>query len=517
MSEPADAKRISSICSECGAPVGFELGASQVRCEHCGAGLAVDRGQRLLRLSCPGCGGNFYSLDGSLSGRCPFCRASLLALTRDRVLQFVIPPAVRPPPRADGAELLLLPFWHLKGLVLGWDVGIKVTVEDDLTSRSSQMSANETYDAYGPPQPIKKASGPLKVFRGRVVDLSLPDPVTRAIGATSLHWRAAVFPMEPYAERHEQLGRVVRPALEVEQVRGELVSRAHRIGSLEEGITRLDCQRQDLVCEELSLLYYPFWSSDGPGGERTLTDGVTGEPEPSSRPGGPGPSAAASGVLDDLRVIELRCGVCGEELRAGNRSVVLPCAGCGSFWRVTRDGLGRFEASYGAPRVSAGGGARVWLPFWRVPVELGYCGKQATTVADLIARLGVTRATSVVEPEPLDAPLCYYAPAYGALRAPRVDHAARDMTRTQPRLEPGEAREGELFTCFFGPDDARRLTYVTWIQVLPSAVAHQLRSLRVAPGDPALWYLPFEERERELVNLVTGARYERAAFRGLRH
>jgi hypothetical protein len=514
MSEPASQGRISSLCSECGAPVDFELGAPQVRCDHCGAGLAVDRGQRLLRLSCPGCGGNFYSFDGSLSGRCHFCRAAPLAVTRQRVLQFVIPPAVRPPPQAGGATLLLLPFWHLKGLMLGWDVGVKVTVEED---HSPQMSSAENYDTYHPPAKIKKESGPQKLFRGRVVDLSVPDPATRALGATSLHWRAAVFPMEPYAERHEQLGRVVRPALEVEEVRGELVERAYRIGAPEEGITRLDCQRQDLVSEELTLLFYPFWSSEEPGGDRVLVDGVTGEPEPTFRSGGPEPEAAAASVLDDLRVIELRCAACGEELRAGNRSVVLPCAGCGAFWLVTREGLERFEATYAAPNVSAGGGERVWLPFWRVPVEVGYCGKQATTVAELIARLGVTRATTVVEAEPLDAPLCYYAPAYGALRAPRVDHAARDMTRAQPRLEPGETGGGEVFTCFFGPEDARRLAYVTWIQVLPSAVAHQLRSLRLTPGAPALWYLPFEERERELVNLVTGARYERASFRGLRH
>jgi hypothetical protein len=326
--------------------------------------------------------------------------------------------------------------------------------------------------------------------------------------------------MEPFSERHEQLGRVVRPALEVEQVREELVARAHRLGGVAEGITRLDCQRQDLVTEELSLVYYPFWSSATPAGAPVLTDGVTGEPEPAYRPeGAQDAMAPALGVLDDLRVIELRCGVCGEGLVAGNRSVVLPCAGCGSFWLVTRDGLKQFGASYAAPRASAGGdgGTRLWLPFWRVPVEVGFCGRKAATVADLIARLGVTRPASAVESEPLDAPLCYYAPAYGALRAPRVDHAARDMTRAQPRLEPGETGKGELFTCFFGPDDARRMAYVTWIQVLPSAVAHQLRSLRLAPGEPALWYLPFEEREREIVNLVTGARYERALFRGLRH
>ena len=90
-------QKVSSICTECGAPLTFELGALQVRCEHCDAGLVVDKGQRLVRLCCPACAGNFYYLDGSMCGRCPYCDASLLAVSHDRLLRYVIRPVAERP------------------------------------------------------------------------------------------------------------------------------------------------------------------------------------------------------------------------------------------------------------------------------------------------------------------------------------------------------------------------------------------------------------------------------------
>lgn len=150
-------------------------------------------------------------------------------------------------------------------------------------------------------------------------------------------------------------------------------------------------------------------------------------------------------------------------------------------------------------------------------MTVSFRGKAASTVGDLVSELGVMRSGVSCETEPPDRPLHYFAPAYGALRAPRVDHAARDMTRGQPRLEAGDVGRGEICHCFFGPADARGLSYVTWIHVLPSAIAGQLRSLRLRVSEPSLWYLPFEDRRQELVNLVTGNRYNPSTFRGVRH
>jgi predicted RNA-binding Zn-ribbon protein involved in translation (DUF1610 family) len=528
---------VTSICTECGVPVHFEVGTSQVRCGHCEAGLVVDQGQRLVRLACPGCGGNFYYLDGSMSGRCPYCEASLLALSRDRVLRFVIPPASGAPAEVPDASLVLLPFWHMSGLVYGWDVGNQVRV--DVDPRGDVVQTGEGYVPV--PTTVRRESGPKKVFRGRVADRTLADPATLAHGVTGLRWRAAIFHMEPFSEEHERLGRVVAPTLAIDDVRERLRDQVFGLGSVPEGMTQLDCQRMDLVSEELALYYYPFWVHRSGDDAPRIWDGVTGDPEHTSTPSKDVPAAGSTTLFDEMRIIELRCESCGGPLLAGNRPTVVSCASCGESWLVASEGLRPFSAfraavqeqvstsgaqgPYREPQPAVGpvvlqteGAELAWLPFWRVPVRVRFVGQEASSVADLAGRLGVSRPQCTAKAAPPGSPLHYYVAAYGAMRAPRLDHAARDMTRFQPLLEPRPASPaGEVFHCFLGPQDARKLAYAAWIQVLPSSVAVRLRSLRVEPGEPSLWYLPFEERKRELVNLVTGLRYERSTFKGLRH
>jgi hypothetical protein len=214
-------------------------------------------------------------------------------------------------------------------------------------------------------------------------------------------------------------------------------------------------------------------------------------------------------------VVELRCQACGQELPAGNHSTILPCQSCGKFWQVTAAGLEAFDASYARPRMPAT--ELKWLPFWQIPVQISYAGKQAERVADLTNVLGVLRSPSELPKAGPEQRLSYFVPAYGAMRAPRVDHAARDMTRHQPLMEAGAAGQGEVYNCFFSPEDGRRMAYATWIQILPGTVVHRIRSLRIGTGTARLWYVPFDSSGRELVNLLTGIRYDWAAFRGVRH
>ena len=505
---PDDPQKVSSICTECGAPLTFEVGTIQVQCEHCDSGLVVDKGQRLVRLSCPGCSGNFFYLDGSMCGLCPYCDASLLAVSHDRLLRYVIRPVTERPEGAEGAALELLPFWHLSALLYGWDVGSRVTYEEERTQ----------YDAQGNPEvqvmPGRSDSGPMKGRRNRVVDISVPDPSAFALGITSLRLRAAVFPLEPFAAEHESLGRVVPPVLELSQVREQLWARAMALGSPTDGMTRLDCQRQDLVARELALYYYPFWVQRGADGKMAVWDAVTGDKEHLGTPV-EASSEVTEGVFDQLKVIELSCAKCGEGLPAGNHSMVLPCRGCGSFWEVTRDGLQPFTANYAMPAREAD--EMVWLPFWCVPSNISYGGRKALKVGDVRNVLGVIAPPMELPRAPAAGQLRYFVSAYGAMRAPKVDNAARDMTRLQPSLKSGAIAGGELYHCFFSQDDARDLAYITWITVLPGVVPHRLRSLRIRAGEPQLWYVPFESKGRELVNLLTGLRYDRDSFRGVRH
>lgn len=502
-------KRVSSICNECGAPMDFELGTLQVQCSHCEAGMVVEQGQRLVRLDCPRCRGNFYYLDGSMCGHCPYCDASLLAVCEGRLLRFIIRPQEAAQPRgSQGAKLLLLPFWHMGGLLYGWDVGSRVTYEEPDTSQ------NEQQDAEAQNVPIRNDTGPMKFFRGRVVDIHQPDPATLALGVTSLRLRAAVFPLEPFDAEHESLGQVVPAIMDLEDVRSQLYERTMNPGRPTEGMTRLDCQRLDLVSTTISLYYYPFWVRSRSGEAPEVWDGVTGNPETLGTPVD-APEAAPASAFDSIKMIELICEKCGAPLPAGNHSMVLPCTACGLFWQVTRDGLQPFSAHF-ARSVQEAGDLH-WLPFWRIPSTLNYGGKQASRVLDMRNVLGMIKPLGGCPSAPPSDPLSYYVAAYGAMKMPRIDHAARDMTRTQPLLKKGQRPGGEIFHCFYGPQDARDLAYVTWMLIVPGTVPHRLRSLRIQTGEPELWYVPFADRGRELVNQITGVRYDRSAFKGVRH
>ncbi|MFH1131802.1 MAG: hypothetical protein V1754_10730 [Pseudomonadota bacterium] len=480
-----------------------------MRCEHCSSGLAVGKDQ-LVRLKCPRCSGNFYYLDGAMCGLCPYCDAVLFALTRDRLLRYVILPA-SPCPSAE-AKLWFVPFWRMSALLYGWNIGVRDETEVEMDDFGSQTT--ETGEVA--PGVIRRETGPVKVFWGRVIDRHLPDPSSLSLGVSSLRLRGIVHPMEPFAEKHEELGRVLPAALKMEAAREYLISAVFDLGNETEGLSRLECQRADLVAETISLLYYPFWVRQK-GARFEVWDAVNGEPEPLRNPI-PMPEEIQPPFFDELKIVELVCGKCKEPLVMGNRGVVFPCTNCSSFWVVSPSGLQPFAAQYAKPQLPVEPDERLlWLPFWQLIVEVSYGGKLANKVQDIRNVLGILGPPGELPTAPPGAPLSYFVPAYGALRSPKPDFAARDMIRLQPRLEAGPGMTGQIFNCFLGPEDAERMAYAVWLQILPGIVPRKIRSLRIKTGKAALWYLPFREKGRELINLMTGLRYDRAVFRGVEH
>lgn len=455
---------------------------------------------RVVRLRCPACSGNFYYVDGKMGGQCPYCQVPLVVLTRDRLLRFVVRPTQEAP--APAAELIFVPFWRLAALLYGWDFGSRTTIETEPGGVGHDGEQQ-------PQQAVRRDHGPQKIFRGRVVERWLADLSGRALGLYSLRLRGAVHPLEPLTAEHEQLGRLLPAFMPAEEARQALRGIGMGLGAATDGITRLECQRADLLAETLSLLYYPFWRV----GEQ-LFDGVSGDEE-ALHPPASSPSGAPTTGFDELHILELRCKGCGEKLPPSSGALVFPCHACDTFWVAGRDGLERFSAAYAEPRLSAEDSPLLWLPFWRVETTLRLAGREARTVLDLRNVLGVRSPGGEGGSQPDDR-LCYFVPAYGSTRAPKLDFAARDLTRMQPRLRAGRYTRGDDFACFFDPDDARQLAYVVWLQLLIGP-PRRMASLRVEPGEVALWYVPFADRGRELHNLLTGARYDRVVFRGVGH
>ena len=513
------AEKVSAVCAECAGPLSFDSDVAQVSCSFCESTMAVAEDTQLVRLACPACGGSFCYLDGQLAGRCPYCETALAGLTRHLLLRYAIRPQTVAP--VADAEPLWVPIWRVKGLIYGWDIVSRASLEIDYGPPTAE-SSNAVSDSYSGTRMVD--SGPQKQFFSRVAQQWLLDPAAGPFGVSALGWRPALYPLEVLSAEHERWGRVLAPVMELDEARGRLRQRAFDLGNAAEGLNRLELQRRELVAETISLLYYPFWVQPESAGalgvaETPLNvwDAVTGEPESLIAPS-PAPGPASTTAFDELVLIELRCGHCGEALGLGSRAVVYPCHRCGTFWIGTEGGLKPFTAAYAEPQVETEGGPLLWLPFWRVGCEVGFCGQQARSVAGLGGVLNVHWRSAGPQPPRAggESPLSYFVPAYGAYRAPRLDPAARDMTRIQPPLKDGGYREGAAFSAFFAPEDAMALGHVVFLHLL-LGTPRRLASLRVRAEAPSLWYVAFEQRGRELVSTLTGARYERAIFRGIGH
>ena len=149
----------------------------------------------------------------------------------------MIQAAAEPPPEAQGAELILLPFWHLSGLIYGFDVGNRVEIE-----QAEPVSANPEYS----PGVIRTETGRTKTFRGRIVDLSIPDPAALAHGVTSLRLRAAIHALEPLGDEDQLPGRLVPATADLTAIREQLRTRAFGFSGPTDGMNRLDYPAQGL-------------------------------------------------------------------------------------------------------------------------------------------------------------------------------------------------------------------------------------------------------------------------------
>jgi hypothetical protein len=112
----------------------------------------------------------------------------------------VVKPAAPKPDDAKEAELCFYPFWHLGGLLYAWNIGSSVEVKQESGLATSMIKGQRGSNDQERGRTIRQDSGPMKVFHGRILDLFLPDPTTQAIGITSLRYRGAIFPMEPFSE-----------------------------------------------------------------------------------------------------------------------------------------------------------------------------------------------------------------------------------------------------------------------------------------------------------------------------
>lgn len=268
------------------------------------------RGALRVEHECPQCGGAVRLGEADRLLVCPFCRARL-ALWPGEFFRYWIPPAA-----AAGDEVLLAPYWRIRGL----DCALR-----PYTVRERVLDA--TFPATG--------------------ESCLPPTLGLRPQALSLRFATAKTPAFFLAPE-----RALGDALSGTAVLSRLADAA---------IDGAAPQHREFVVETASLVYTPLLVRDGKIFDALLMREL------------PGCGGEAEALLErierkrrwSLRFFAAHCPECGRDLDSGPRSVVLFCRVCRAAWQGSAGGLRRVpcDALPAAP-------GTMLLPFWRMRASL---------------------------------------------------------------------------------------------------------------------------------------------------
>jgi DNA-directed RNA polymerase subunit RPC12/RpoP len=476
---------IETPCSHCGAPVQFTLGTLRTACSHCGSELMVteDSPQRWIGAECPACGGPFLGIDGDDTACCPYCHTGVLIQRRRRLARLYYSPLPRAEVEARiGAPLRLLmaPYFRLRGLALGWQVGWE-------TARPAQKNrwrgSAEELELGADREPER---GLARSFHGRVVQLTAPDTTTRRLALPPLGVKPWLLPLQLYrpgvfvALGAEALASTSDPG----QMESGLQARAVRPPPVGASFERL-WERTSLVRPRLDLIYAPFYLR----GDGALFDGTSAVAVGAIHGDLPLANPAAEPREGLIAVIVLRCPTCAVDLPLARFAAAARCGACGRLWQLTDDGLQPVGAAFAAPRerTQGRGPDPLYLPYWKLRLD----------------------------PDPLLRPpgggSLIHVPGHGDYRIPRIDYIARTLNRSQVDWNCAEPIGNRLIPCFLDQSEALELAfpyYFQQIRVGSRRLLERLRNLELLARDPELIFFPFASIGRELHGLAFSGRYD---------
>ncbi len=263
------------------APSGFQI---EHQCLQCGAPACLEETDRLYA--------------------CPYCRVKSFLLTRD-VFRYVLPP------KSPSRELIYVPYWRFKGVLLFTTAGGNDHKFVDVT----QCAAPAT----GAPRTLG--------VRAQAMKLRFASP--------------------------ECAGAFVAPEISfASMVRGVQQRFGRELGK--------PMLYQAHLGESVGLIYAPFYLSGG-----RLHDGVL--ERPAAAPADESALSALKGGRQDwkVRFVAALCPDCGWDLEGERDALALLCRNCSSAWTPSGERLTRVEAD-----CLPDPGAELYLPFWRIRCEL---------------------------------------------------------------------------------------------------------------------------------------------------
>ncbi len=401
---------------------------------------------------CPQCGGAVQLGEADRLLACPFCRARL-ALWPGEFFRYWIPPAA-----AAGDEVLLAPYWRIRGL--------------DCALRPYQV-------------------------RERVLDATFPA-ITSSCLPPTLGLRPQAMKLRFATAR--------TPAFFLAPDRGlvaALAGTADLSRLADEAIEGAPSLHREFIVETASLVYTPLVIR----GETILDallmrelSGCAGEAD-----------ALLERVERDrhwgLNFSASLCPECGRDLDGGPRSVVLFCRSCRAGWQGSSGGLQRVPCE----ALPATAGA-VLLPFWRLRATLSAFSLR--TGDDLIRFANVSRG---VQKGAGEDPLWFWVPAFPIAPGPFL-RVARQLTLAQLPLG-AEAREGAEWEAV-QPATIEAAKAVGAVKVLLAQLGQprkevfpMIPSVVATLEEARLALLPFAQSAGDWIQPDTGAAIARATLR----
>jgi hypothetical protein len=412
----------------------------------------VSRGALSVEHECPQCGGAVRLGEADRLLVCPYCRARL-ALWPGEYFRYWIAPAA-----AAGDEVLLAPYWRIRGL--------------DCALRPYEV-------------------------RERLLDATFP-----AIAATCL---PATLGLRPQAMSLRFVtARTPAFLLAPDRPLGEALAGTAGLSRLaDEAIEGAPPLHREFVVEAASLVYTPLVVR----GDRVLDALLMRE------------ISGCAGQADELlgRVERTRrrglnffaalCPECGRDLDGGPRSVVLFCRSCRAGWQGSGGGLQRVPCD----ALPAGPGAAL-LPFWRLRATVGEFPLR--TGDDLIRFANVS--PGVLRGAGAD-PLWYWVPAFPIAPGPFL-RVARQLTVAQLPLEadaPEGAAWGPVSSATIESGKAFGAVKVLLAQLGQprKEVFPLIPALEATLEEARLALLPFVPSAGDWIQPRTGAAIARAALR----
>ncbi|MBL0714041.1 MAG: hypothetical protein JJV98_10115 [Desulfosarcina sp.] len=245
---------------------------------------------------------------------------------------------------------------------------------------------------------------------------------------------------------------------------------------------------QAQVGESLSMIYAPFYFRNG------LVDAVLNKPTGSNLAADVLPEEFPGGAPDwRLRFLLPLCPGCGWDMTGTRDAHVLTCRNCQSLWRPGRKG---FEP-VGFARIASRTSDCVYLPFWRIKAAVK--GLQLENYADLVRAANLPRA---IQDGWENLPFRFWAPAF-KVRPGVLLRLARALTLAPPptALEP-KIPTRAVHTANLPVKEALDTIKINLAGFLrpASRVPELLPSIDIQAEKYLLVFLPFEERQHDLVN-----------------